>query len=240
MKKIKSFSLMFLMISLMFLIPMELGVVFAEGTESNVPDKKSEAENSVTKDVLGEVCGANLFNVRESLILSTIMLCLPGILDKMQEYQEYGCEEVVCKYNYIKSGLDPTICTKQRQYKNCKMIFGELYGIGLLGKLEDLVKTILSNPAGLAFAVAAVFGRKYLQTNCPSPTTCTGPIMIGIGIPLFLVDIAAAFQTLQGIAENGFQGFDSGENYCEQMRDLKGELEEIVKAYDTLEGGSLE
>lgn len=195
-----------------------------------------------TPKTVGEVsntCGAPT-NVKDSLIMSIVTICIPGILEKVKEWKEISCEAAVCKYSAIKAGIDPSFCEKQKEYKFCKFVWGELFVIPPLSIIEmykDMLKELIANPVGLLYGLAASTGRKYL-TTCAGSCSPYGVIAVASG--LFIVDVTGTIQTIKDMFENGFDGGKVQQNYCEQAREIKVELEEIVKGYKILNGEVIE
>ena len=58
-------------------------------------------------------CGGDT-NVKDSLILSIVTMCLPGIIEKAHEWKQIKCESITCSYDAIKAGLDPSFCKQKR------------------------------------------------------------------------------------------------------------------------------
>jgi len=218
--------MVFLVMSLMIILPLNFGSVYG-----------------VTNEEVDNTCGL-LGSVQDSFILSVVTLCLPGILNKMQQWKQMGCEKAVCKYNAIKANLDPTFCEKQYDYKYCKLIWGELFSIppmSIIEVVKDMIKELIANPVGLAFAGGVALIRHMMDISCGTGKlpSCTSTNVLMTGqVVLFIVDAAAAVQTISDMMENGFFPDDSGTDYCEEAEDIKSELEKVVKAYKNLQGVS--
>lgn len=218
------YGLLFLIISMVFILPLDIGSAFAEDAPASKP-----ASEGKTKDKVKSVCGAS-FNIRGSLILSTLTLCLPGILEKAEEWKGYKCQKVVCKYDAISNGLDPGFCEKQDGYNTCKYVIGEMFAVfpsGLLKVVKDFVKQLIANPTGVLFGVAVWAARKYMFARCAGKLCTKGdPTLVYGSLVLASIDMAGAYQTLTSIGDNAFSS--SGDDYCGQVEEIKKEMEEIV------------
>lgn len=191
--------------------------------------------SSKTVDNIDNTCGTPV-NVKDSLIMSVVTICIPGILEKVKDWKEISCEAAVCKYNAIKSGIDPSFCEKQKEYKFCKFIWGEVFSVPPLTIIEmykDMIKELIANPVGILYGVATKAARSYL-TTCG--TACPSYVTVPTAGFIFIVDVTGTIQTLQDLIENGFDGGKNNQNFCEQARDIKIELEEIIETYKIVQG----
>lgn len=214
---IKNFIMLFFAISLIFIMPIEISYA----VETISISSKAEIGNSCS--IVPPV------NVKESLVLSVVMMCIPGILEKAQEYRNIKCEVVVCKYEAVKHSLDPSFCEADGGYNTCKYIVGEVFAIPPMSILENFRKMIadaLANPVGLAYSVVSIAARKHLEV-CSTSGSCSSIINGAETILLAFNELSAVYQTFADMAENGFFP-DSGEDYCSDMEDIIDEMEEIV------------
>lgn len=217
--KIKVFTLLFLMMSLIFIIPINVASVYS-------------ADDGTKREDVAKKCGITPpLDVKSSLILSAVLMCLPGILEKIQEYREIQCRKVVCSYEAVKIGVAPTACEREKQFNTCKYIVGEVFAIppmSIYKYLKQWVANIIANPIGVAWGVTAQLAREYANA-CFAKGGCStlkeGVLVLFLGF----TDITAAIQTFRDISENGFFPDFSGEDTCEQIEDIEKELKEIVK-----------
>jgi hypothetical protein len=237
--KFKGISFIVFLLFSSLIIPMNFG--FAAETNGKVPDFYEDLikPQPNTVENVENTCGTPV-NVKDSLIMSVVTLCIPGILEKVKQWNEISCEAAVCKYNAIKGGIDPSFCEKQKEYKFCKFVWGEIFSVPPLTIIEmykDMVKELIANPVGILYGVGTTAARSYL-TTCG--TACPSYITTPTAGFLFIVDITGVVQTLQDMLENGFDDGKTNQNYCEQARDIKEELEIVIEQYKKLQsfGGS--
>lgn len=182
---------------------------------------------------------ANGMDPTRNLMSSIVSLCLPGILVNLDRLQQNECQKILCEYDMAQKGLSPILCAKEAAYNTC-LITGEgidvIEGI-LIGSLRDNIRQILENPLALGIQ----YLKNQLETLQPGPT-CTGPFCT---IPekvrnLILAgfNIADALGQIQALASQ-FEGLLGGEEQktaCEQLEDIRPELEQIVDQYYEVNG----
>ena len=212
--KIVNISIMFLVISLIFIIPLNSRIV-------NATERREDIQN---------LCGASAgSDVKSSLILSIVTMCLPGILEKAWTWKNIKCQTVTCYYNAVKNNLDPSFCTKQEGYRVCKEVVGEMFAIPPMAFLEywrKAISNILANPIGTLWGGTASLVR-YGMSECLGPL-CSGFVMKFSSIFLATTDIAGLIQTIKDTMENGFFG-PTPTNYCDDLDDIRDEMEEILE-----------
>lgn len=222
--ELKIFTILFLVLSLMFIIPLNVGNIYAADTTA--PEGKVE----VNKEEVKSACNiVPPLDVKGSLILSIVFLCIPGILEKAKEWENIKCEEVVCSYEAVVNSLDPSFCKKDAGYKTCKFIVGEVFALppmNILESLRDFVAGILADPGTYLVGVAMAYMKWDVSTcmkvGCNSMVVGVEAIIVGLS------DIVGAALTIQEIIDEGFSFGDDGEDYCGQMEDYVEELEKIT------------
>ncbi|MFW6285980.1 MAG: hypothetical protein ACOC16_02550 [Nanoarchaeota archaeon] len=208
--------MLFLILSLMFIIPLNISNIYASDPISR---EQARSDCSFVPPV----------NVKDSFILSVVTLCIPGILEQIQEKRQIECDYIVCSYEAVKAGLSPTFCQKEKAFRTCKDFVGEAFAIpplSILNYLREFVANIIANPIGVAWGATASLVRKAATACLPN---CSSLIMGPGMIFLAITDITAAIQTFTQMFENGFFPDFSTTNSCEEVEDIKEELEKIVK-----------
>ena len=212
-----------MVISLLLIIPIQIS------NASNV--------NLGSTHTVGEkdaICGKNSgSDVKSSLILSIVTLCLPGILEKIYDWNQIKCQEVQCMYDAVKSNLDPSFCSRTKAYQVCTVVVGEMFAIPPMAILEyyrKVIARLLANPVGMAYS-GAVLGARYLIHNgCTEGGLCQ-PIVLSSSVLIVSVsDIASLIQRLKDMLENGFfpPGVKDGKDYCKNMDKISKEMQTIV------------
>lgn len=218
-KNIKIILSFWIAISLIFLIPLNMGVTYA----------------TTQGDVQASVCGAT--NVKSSIILSIVTLCLPGILDKAYQYKQIKCEAAQCYYSAVKSGLDPSFCLKHEAYKTCTYIVGEAFAIPPMSVLEywrNAIANALANPVGLLWSVGTIAARNVVTGSCSGPpqlcNVMTNPPFTAAKWFLIATDTMAIIQNIKSMMENGFFPPLNPKNSCDGLAEVKAEMQKIVNA----------
>jgi len=201
-----------MVVSMLFIIPID--IAFASGgAVGNYGTHTVKQQNAM--------CGGNSgTDVKSSLLLSIVTLCLPGILEKIYDWNQIKCQEVQCMYSAVKSNLDPSFC------------IGEAFALPPMAILEyfrKIIARILANPVGIAYSVAITLDRNYINT-CLTKGGCSSTVAAAFAIPLTITDISALFQRLKDMLKNGFfpPGVKGSKNYCDGIKDIKKEMQLIV------------
>lgn len=246
-----SFSIMFLIISSVFIFPMQIGSIYAADSDNKRYNVQEQAQ-------VGAVCGGNAINnVRNSLVMSVVTLCLPGILEKVNEWKDMRCRKVVCKYDAVINNIDPSHCEAEYAFNQCKLIVGEVFALPPMAILEyfrSVIANIIANPVGLLYSGVVLSARATVSGACAADATGGNGMICNFAwgsatgltaarIFLWTNDAIALFQTTKDLIDNGFDQFAPRQNYCDQMEDIKKEMEEILGILDAEEaqyGGSQE
>ncbi|NQZ84921.1 MAG: hypothetical protein HRU03_04320 [Nanoarchaeales archaeon] len=236
--KLNGISLILFLLIGVFIVPMNIG--YAAGPTVTELFKATPDSHGNTQNEIAATCGAPV-NVKDSLIMSVVTLCIPGILEKVKEWKEISCEASVCKYNAVMNGVDPSFCDKQKEYKFCKFIWGDIFSVPPLAIIEmykDMIKELIANPIGIYYSYVISNIRTTLTAACtgvtPNPS-CKGSTVGIFATGLFINDIIGVYQTFEDMAKNGFNGGRVEQNFCEQARDIKVELVEIIDVYKKLQ-----
>ncbi len=176
---------------------------------------------------VASVCDGGL-NIRDNLILSTVTLCIPGILENVEEFNQIQCEEVVCTYTSISNGVPADHCSKQAAYRVCANVLGDIFAlpgfniVQFIDGFKQAVITYLTNPyvlfiTGLRVAKTGCFGYCAIWDNS------------GVDFILNINDLAAAAQRIVSIFDQGFSP-QRGPDYCAQVEDLgiRDEVDKIL------------
>ena len=153
---------------------------------------------------------AGRLSPKESIVMSVLTLCIPGIIYNLNKLRQIECMYVTCLEDYAKQGLPVKACEDQRSYATCKYWWGEIFQLlpftGLINAFVGLIKRALSSPYGF---IDIVLGY-----------TCTYIIESpdGVGASVCLINdiaglIADVVADLEGIGETWeIQG-----DYCKNI-----------------------
>lgn len=136
------------------------GVPWCKGGAFNLNDWGIPALKSANQDTL---------DIKNSLVLSTACLCLPGIVYNLEKLRQIYCFEAVCYNDMVKEqGYPVSFCSGQYNYMWCTFVIHEVFAgapfVGLFNRMMDMAVSIISNPL---IAVGVVFGT-ICETTCPA------------------------------------------------------------------------
>lgn len=81
---------------------------------------------------------------KNSLILSILYLCIPGILFNIMKARQVECQYLNCLASDVPTGTDPSVCVAMRGFNWCMFVYGEIFQIFPIGQiLHQLVGVIL-------------------------------------------------------------------------------------------------
>lgn len=169
---------------------------------------------------------ANNFDPSDNLMSSVMSLCLPGVIKNLERLEQNECEKILCEYEAARQGISPIGCAKKSAYNTC-LITGQGFDVveGLLiGSLRENIRNILENPLAL--------GAEYLQKQAKQALTCQGSCSSMnsklAAISLGGIEIFNAIETIQNLVDQLSSIGDSSKTACEQLEDIRPELENIV------------
>ncbi len=91
-------------------------------------------------------------DVKNSLFLSMLYVCLPGVIYNLQKARAIDCIYINC-LNQVENGMPIATCTSQRGYAYCKFVFGQIFNlIPFASAISAIAKNInkaLSHPLEL-------------------------------------------------------------------------------------------
>jgi len=187
-------------------------------------------------NTINSVCSGSKTNVKDSLFLSMITLCLPGVLEKVNTWKEIKCSAVTCKYDAIKAGIDPSFCDIQEKYSVCKLVVGESFavsGAGIFDYYRKMISDIWANPQGILISAGTKYLRKSVNSNCAIPNSCTfgtNPLYATQTVALVIIDTASLAQQIENLNTDSYLG--SGvklESSCSRIDKIQKEMEDIIK-----------
>lgn len=93
------------------------------------------------------------YDPQGSLIISTVSLCLPGMLYNLQKARAIDCNYITCLKTQVPAGVPPYFCTSQRASQWCKYVVGEIFQLlpmfTFLDEFADAFKKYLTDPVFL-------------------------------------------------------------------------------------------
>lgn len=226
-----------LLISILIMLLFTLSSVNADDDDPNDFQNIKDVTQGFQKvENVQDTCGGGAIDPKDSLIMSAVTLCIPGLLEKTNEFKQYQCQQVQCYFDAVSNNLDPSFCAENYARQTCEFILGEAFAIppmALLDYYRDIVKQLIENPVGIAFSAVATAGRNFLSTACPGPS-CTGPVVAVSAVGLFIIDATAAYDIIDGIRSGEKSlgeslGYYETQDYCENLGSIEEEMTKILE-----------
>ena len=108
---------------------------------------------------------------KDSLLLSLLYLCIPGMIYNLQKARLIDCNYIKC-LKQVENGMPISQCTSMRAYGFCKFVFGEIFNLipfaSVIAKIGEAISSALSDPAMLISFVAS-FACKFFCVAPKSP-----------------------------------------------------------------------
>ena len=166
-----------------------------------------------------EKAGISTPTVKDSLVMSLICLCLPGIIRGLQKMREVDCFKAVCLNDYVKEqGYPTSFCDEMHGFLMCQFVVGEIFALipiaSFFDSIMEMVLSIVTDPVRFfTTAIGAV---------CEWTCTIQGSLAMGL---------CAAYKTLAVIAEavaavitytKNKEAFGTPVSsiYCDRMEDI--------------------
>ena len=149
------------------------------------------------------------FNPRDSIYLSAIYLCVPGVLYNLQKARAIDCQYIKC----LKStavGMPIKACVSQRDYGWCSYVYGQFFNIlpvAMLSQIANNIKKMLRDPSqAIAVIVKGVCNSACgVVVGADGTETWQGGIFCGACITM------NSLETILDVLCD----FGIGEDYCE-------------------------
>lgn len=170
----------------------------------------SELSNKVP--FVGEDLGTNLLasNLKNSMVMSALKLCLPGIVYNLNKYRQIDCEYLECLKVYSASGLDVSQCDVMKSSKVCSIIVGEAFELPYI----RVFKNVFSNMADvlrLSYGKGFVVILKKISESDICKDVSSDSAIFSCNIPYALEQYLSTQQKTRA-SENFF--YDKTRDFC--------------------------
>lgn len=212
----------FFILSLIFL---SFSFVYADLGSQNVG-------NSITVSECQGLFAAG-FDPHDNLKSSIMGLCLSGIIVNLNKLEQNQCEKIICEYNAARQGLSPIACAKQSAFNTCMIKGGgfEIVEGILIGALRRNIRQVLEDP--IAFGISRIQDAlKQQVATCPKGV-CTSPGSKAASIALAVLELPHVVETVEHLIKQlKSLGSIFDDSACEQLEDIKKELEQLIEEYE--------
>ena len=154
-------------------------------------------------------------NVRENLYLSSMALCIPGIIHNLDQYRQIMCRKVYCLEQEVPANLATVeSCDKLEGLLTCKYFAGEAWYILPFSQFWDGFLNVLRNALRDPFAAAHTLNIGICGVTCITSGSLSG----ACNFSYWLWDIIGFIEGLVGTITTIVKDIDSGGlQYCDSV-----------------------
>ncbi|MBI4016405.1 MAG: hypothetical protein HY363_01805 [Candidatus Aenigmarchaeota archaeon] len=184
----------------------------------------------------------HLVDVKESIIWSTVCLCVPGIFHNLNKLRQIECKKATCIAQDVKEkGIPLSFCRDSYNQQTCKFWYGEIFMLFPLVQVFDqfmnMFKEAFANPfaaVGLVsgclcggckqFATAPIVAGGASLFDLCDQATGLGETLIQYGVcvlPKTAARIGDAVASIQGLTDK--KQWDTGTDWCDEMEEIESE-----------------
>lgn len=105
--------------------------------------------------------GSTLEASKNSILISALTLCIPGIIYNLNKARQIDCMYVDCAERWTQNGLNPSTCDQMRSESYCNFVYGQIFHLipfsGILELVGSMLKLFTSSPwmaLGMVWAAA--------------------------------------------------------------------------------------
>jgi hypothetical protein len=171
----------------------------------------------------GTESGLAQVNVKDSIVLSALCLCLPGIIYNLEKMRQIDCFQAVCLHDYVKeSGYPAEFCDYMYAYFQCVFWMGQLFALLPFIKFFDaaiqIVLDLLTNPVALFTLVIGFV--------CKETCWAQGSTMFFVcGITKLVATVSEAIASWKAMKKSKQEfGKPPGTQYCDRMEEIEDEM----------------
>jgi hypothetical protein len=186
---------------------------------SGVVTERDERGRAVSgTGIIGAHFGKNpseYLNSKESLVMSVLTTCVPGIIYNLNKYRQIQCMYADCLQKSVDSGVPIKVCEDQKSYSTCKYIFGEIFQVIPYTALFDYYMRILKNALSDPLSVTgAALGYVCMPAvNAPDDWAYDWCAYVKIAD-----ELGMAINNIISMVEGSWQ---IKEDYCDRIEDKK-------------------
>jgi hypothetical protein len=173
-------------------------------------------------------------NARDSIVVSLLTLCVPGIIYNLNKYRQIQCMYIDCLLDSVKTGTPANACDKVKEYETCKYFVGEIFQLlpitAVWNYYMTLIKNVLSNPLSI---VGAVLGYICMPAAAQTLNVWAYPACAYVKIFDMIGEI---IQDVSSIIDK--DTWNVKNDYCHKVEDAVKDRGKKVKTKTTTGGNS--
>jgi len=152
-------------------------------------------------------------NPKDSIVISVMTLCLPGIVHNLHKYRQILCLYSLCMTTAVQTGVPFDECEHAKEHATCKYVVGEVFQwipfAGLLNYYANVIRNIFASPYGI---VNLVMG--YV---CTQPIRTVG--QQGMAFWCLVNDVLGMIGDIWQDLANFKESWELKRDLCEEMKD---------------------
>ncbi|MBI4149912.1 hypothetical protein HY488_00750 [Candidatus Woesearchaeota archaeon] len=185
-----------------------------------------EPPNYPHEALLGNV--AVWANPKNSIIMSLLMLCLPGIVFNLMKARQVECQYLQCLASEVPTGAPVETCVAMRAFGWCMFVYGEIFQLipfsafikGMLGAIVGAFQSVMG-------IVGLALGLSCWLFSTGNPEDWVDEACTVIKLPKILQEF---WDTIKGFRDAQAWGF--GENSCDAAIE---KADEVIEAHEEAE-----
>jgi len=172
-----------------------------------------------------EAVGGDIFDIKESLILSTVCFCVPGIIYNMEKLRQAHCFKAVCLNDYIKEeGYPVSFCDDTHDFLICQFVIGQIFALipfaAFFDNLINIVLDVITDPVKLFTVLLG----SVCEAVCPElESDPAGYAVCAIYKTVSVLSEAVASVMLYSKNSEAFRN-PVGNVYCERAEEIGKDL----------------
>ena len=179
-------------------------------------DLNKWAGAQTVKDWTGKDANEYL-DVKNSVVLSTVTMCVPGIIYNVEKYRQLECLYGTCLISVKDEESVPlSVCEDQKDYMQCKYFWGEAFRaippVAVFNEYAGMVRNTLSDPLSIMGSVVAL----SCTPECNSQGQAHWPWM-GCAWAKILSMLGEAVRDVTQLSDRGWQ---VSNDYCKIFDDM--------------------
>ncbi len=174
-------------------------------------------------------------DVKENLILSTVCLCIPGVLYNLNKMRQIRCQYAYCLgKRVLEEGLPSSYCNDEKAYLTCNYVTGQIFDLipfaWLHNQISNMVQDFYANPISMLAAVAGclcggcsqITGFDYCKKEEPEATGAMALAYIGCSIAKTAAKLGDAIASLKQMTGKGndYWTIKPANDWCKQAEEL--------------------
>ncbi len=176
-------------------------------------------QSLLEKAATGSIAGKG-FNPKQSIVWSTITLCVPGMIYNVEKYRQIQCRYATCLMADVPAGIPVYTCEETRAFETCAFYFGQLFNaipfVQMISNYMGIIEGYISNPFSAAGWLMTLIdnGLKCSEQCKSAETKAKAPYWMVCAIFTAVNMIAKVVTDVNTIAQPEY--YNAGNAFCDQ------------------------